>query len=135
MNSLLKEKEKLEEMHKQSEKTLEEVPLQSAEIQEPMDLNIDYKNSKVTDIQANYLSINRNMSNIQSNIKFKDNISHIATHKYFNNDLNNYGYEKHTYQYETYNAKKTYQKLEKGTNVNTVFFQRIVQMVQRFTKG
>jgi hypothetical protein len=30
-------------MHKQSEKTLEEVPLQSAEIQEPMDLNIDYK--------------------------------------------------------------------------------------------
>ena len=47
------------------------------------------------------------MSNIQSNIKFKDNISHIATHNYFNNDLNNYGYEKHTYQYETYNAKKT----------------------------
>ena len=46
---------------------------------------------------------------------------------------------------KTYNAKftsfymilviQTSQKKQKGTNVNTVFFQRIIRMVQRFTQG
>jgi len=105
INSLLKEKERLEAMLKQSEKTLEEVLLELAKNQnnqEPMDLNIEPKNSKLTnlDIQANYLSINRNMYNNQSNIKFNDKISHIANHNYLRNNLNNKGYEKHAYQCE-----------------------------------